>query len=88
LAYFNTDSYDSRIYAYENDVLYAVSFPAYYGKGWRYYLIGKMPISRNLDAWIRLAQTNVSDRATIGSGTSEIDGNRKTDLKVQLKYSF
>ncbi|MBP8156019.1 MAG: helix-hairpin-helix domain-containing protein, partial [Leadbetterella sp.] len=35
LAYFNTDSYDSRIYAYENDVLYAVSFPAYYGKGWR-----------------------------------------------------
>ncbi|MBP6620312.1 MAG: helix-hairpin-helix domain-containing protein [Leadbetterella sp.] len=88
LAYFNTDSYDSRIYAYENDVLYAVSFPAYYGKGWRYYLIGKMPISRNLDAWIRLAQTNVSDRATIGSGTSEIDGNRKTDLKVQLKYNF
>lgn len=88
LAYFNTDSYDSRIYAYENDVLYAVSFPAYYGKGWRYYLIGKMPISRNLDAWIRLAQTNVSDRATLGSGTSEIESNRKTDLKIQLKYSF
>jgi hypothetical protein len=88
LAYFNTDSYDSRIYAYENDVLYAVSFPAYYGKGWRYYLIGKMPISRNLDVWIRLAQTNVSDRATLGSGTSEIAGNRKTGLKIQLKYSF
>ena len=88
LAYFNTDSYDSRIYAYENDVLYAVSFPAYYGNGWRYYLIGKMPISRNLDAWIRIAQTNVSDRTTIGSGTSEIEGNRKTDLKVQLKYNF
>ncbi|MCP9754123.1 helix-hairpin-helix domain-containing protein [Lacihabitans sp. CCS-44] len=88
IAYFSTDSYDSRIYAYENDVLYAVSFPAYYGKGWRYYLIGKMPIGRNLDAWIRIAQTNVSDRTAIGSGTSEIDGNRKTDLKVQLKYNF
>lgn len=88
IAYFSTDSYDSRIYAYENDVLYAVSFPAYYGKGWRYYLIGKMPIGRNLDAWIRIAQTNVSDRSTIGSGTSEIEGNRKTDLKIQLKYNF
>lgn len=88
LAYFNTDSYDSRIYAYENDVLYAVSFPAYNGKGWRYYLIGKMPISRNLDAWIRIAQTNVNDSATMGSGTNEIEGSRKTDLKVQLKYSF
>lgn len=88
IAYFSTDSYDSRIYAYENDVLYAVSFPAYYGKGWRYYLIGKMPIGRNLDAWIRIAQTKVSDRTTMGSGTSEIEGNKKTDLKVQLKYSF
>ncbi|MCF8325188.1 MAG: helix-hairpin-helix domain-containing protein [Leadbetterella sp.] len=88
IAYFSTDSYDSRIYAYENDVLYAVSFPAYYGKGWRYYLIGKMPIGRNLDAWIRIAQTNVSDRTTIGSSTSEIEGNKKTDLKVQLKYNF
>jgi hypothetical protein len=88
LAYFNTDSYDSRIYAYENDVLYAVSFPAYFGKGWRYYLIGKMPISRNLEAWIRIAQTNVNDRVTMGSGTNEIEGRRKTDLKVQLKYSF
>jgi hypothetical protein len=88
IAYFSTDSYDSRIYAYENDVLYAVSFPAYYGKGWRYYLIAKMPIGRNLDAWIRIAQTNVSDRTTMGSGTSEIENNKKTDLKVQLKYSF
>lgn len=88
IAYFSTDSYDSRIYAYENDVLYAVSFPAYYGKGWRYYLIGKMPIGRNLDVWIRIAQTKVSDRTTMGSGTSEIEGNKKTDLKVQLKYSF
>lgn len=88
LAYFSTDSYDSRIYAYENDVLYAVSFPAYYGKGWRWYLIAKQPISRNLDFWIRIAQTKISDRDTLGSGTSEIDGKRKTDLKVQLKYSF
>jgi hypothetical protein len=24
----------------------------------------------------------------MGSGTNEIEGSRKTDLKVQLKYSF
>jgi hypothetical protein len=47
-----------------------------------------MPLSRNLDAWIRIAQTNVNDSATMGSGTNEIEGSRKTDLKVQLKYSF
>jgi hypothetical protein len=88
LAYFNTDSYDSRIYAYENDVLYAVSFPAYYGKGFRYYAVAKFPITRNLDAWIRFAQTRVSDRPSIGSGNDEILGDKKTDLKIQLRYIF
>jgi len=38
LQYFETGSYDSRIYAYENDVLYSYSIPAFYDKGFRYYL--------------------------------------------------
>jgi hypothetical protein len=88
VAYFNTDDYDSRVYAYENDVLYAVSFPAYYGKGFRYYVVAKIPIYKKIDAWIRLARTNVLDRAVIGSGNDQINDNKKTDLKVQLKYSF
>ena len=32
-AIFNTDSYDTRIYAYEKDVLYAFSVPALYATG-------------------------------------------------------
>src|SRR5690606_17558544 len=33
MAFFHTDSYDARLYAFENDVLYANSFPLYNGKG-------------------------------------------------------
>ena len=87
VAYFKTDSYDNRVYAYENDVLYAVSFPAYYGRGMRYYLIGKFPINRNLDVWLRWANTRVYDREAIGSGTDAV-GSTKNDIKIQLKYSF
>ncbi len=87
-AYFNTSDYDSRVYAYENDVLYAVSFPAYYGKGMRYYAILKMPVYRKLDLWFRIAHTQVSDRNTLGSGNDAISGNKKTDVKMQLKYGF
>jgi len=36
-ALFNTPSYDTRIYAYESDVLYAFSIPGYYGQGQRMY---------------------------------------------------
>lgn len=88
VAYFNTDSYDSRIYAYENDVLYAVSFPAYYGKGFRYYLLTKVPLGKNLEAWLRCAQTRVNDRETMGSGYDLIKGNTKTDMRIQLKYKL
>lgn len=88
MAYFRTDSYDSRIYAYENDVLYAVSFPAYYGRGVRWYGILKVPLGRKADFWLRMARTQVSDRETMGSGYDAIGGNTKTDVRVQVRYKL
>ncbi|MEO6453726.1 MAG: hypothetical protein ABIN97_06645, partial [Ginsengibacter sp.] len=38
LQYFETDGYNSRLYAYENDVLYSFSIPVFYDKGYRYYI--------------------------------------------------
>lgn len=88
MAYFNTDDYDSRIYAYENDVLYAVSFPAYYGKGMRYYAILRIPINRHLQTWIRWSNTTLKKGEIIGSGNDQLPGNKKNEIKIQLKYSF
>lgn len=88
IAGFDTDSYDTRVYAYENDVLYAVSFPAYYGRGIRWYGIVKVPLGRKADLWLRLARTRVYDRDTMGSGDDLIDGNTKTDVRVQVKYGL
>jgi hypothetical protein len=36
---FNTDDWDTRIYTYENDLLYSYSIPALYGRGSRNYLM-------------------------------------------------
>ncbi len=88
LAFFDTYDYDSRIYAYESDVLYAFSVPAYYGKGMRYYFVIKQNIIQNLDVWVRFAQTIYTDRNIISSGLTEIEGNKKSEIKVQLRYKF
>ncbi|MBE9512403.1 MAG: helix-hairpin-helix domain-containing protein, partial [Bacteroidetes bacterium] len=40
-AIFDTDSYNTRIYTYENDVLYSFSVPALFSKGTRSYLLVK-----------------------------------------------
>lgn len=91
IAYFNTQDYDTRVYAFENDVLYAVSFPAYYGKGFRTYLIARYGISRNLDLWIRIARTQIQPneaRDNIGSGNDELSVPHQTQAKLQVRYRF
>ncbi|CAG0965273.1 hypothetical protein FLAV_00926 [Flavobacteriales bacterium] len=85
---FETDSYDSRIYAYENDVLYAFSIPAYYYRGSRSYLIIKYSGIRNVDFWFRIAQTFYNNQTEIGSGLDLINGNTKTEIKAQIRISF
>ena len=88
VAWFNTESYNSRIYAYENDLLYTFSIPAYYGKGIRTYLNLKYKINEKLDIWFKVANTSWSDRETISSGYNEIAGNQKTELKFQLRLKI
>ncbi len=88
LQYFETDGYDSRLYAYENDVLYSFSIPVFYDKGYRYYLNLNYDFSKQLSLWFRIAQTVYKDKNTVGSGLDEIKGNKKTELKLQLQYYF
>jgi hypothetical protein len=88
IAWFSTDSYNSRVYAYEHDLLYTFSIPAYFGKGFRTYLNLNYKITRNLDLWFKVANTSWNDRDLISSGFNEIQGNNKTELKFQLRLKI
>ena len=87
-AFFDTDSYDSRIYAYENDVLYGYSIPAYYYKGSRFYLNIRYKIRKGFDCWLRYAITSYTNRDVIGSGYDEIIGNKKEEIKIQFRLEW
>jgi len=88
LQYFETDGYNSRIYAYENDVLYSYSIPAFSDKGFRYYLTLNYDLSKKVSFWLRWAQTIYKNRATVGSGLDEIQGNRRSEVKIQARWLF
>lgn len=88
LGWFNTDGYNSRIYTWENDLLYAYAIPAYYGKGFRSYLNMKYRLASNLDVWLKLGNSLYPRAASIGSGYNQIDGNQKTELKFQLRFKL
>ncbi len=87
-ALFDTDGYNSRIYTYENDVLYAYSIPAYFGKGQRFYLMLKWTFFDKLNLWLRVARVVYDNRNSVGSGPDEIAGNHKTEFKAQLRLKL
>lgn len=87
-AVFDTDSYNARIYAYESDILYAFSIPAYYSKGSRFYFNLKYSIKEFADIWLKYSQTYYSDMDVISSGLNQINGNTKSEIKLQLRLNL
>lgn len=83
-ALFDTDSYDERIYAYENDVLYAFSVPAYYYNGMRGIVLITYKLGQNIKFWIRLAHTFIGNKSILGTGLDEINEQSRTEIKVQM----
>ncbi len=83
LQVFESDSYDTRLYAYEQDVQYSFSIPAFYNRGWRFYLLGKYRLRKNLTCWMRLAQTRYS-----GSSQEPEPLPSPLEATFQLQFRF
>ena len=89
MQFFDAVDYDNRVYAYEKDVLYAFSIPMFSGVGSRYYLNVKYQISKQFSIWFKIAQTvYADDREALSSGNETISGNKKTDVRLLLKWGF
>ena len=88
IALFDTEGQENRQYAYERDVLYAFSIPAYSGRGIRNYLLFSYRVNRQVDLWCRIARTTFYDRDVIGTGLESIEGNKRTDIKFQMRYKL
>ncbi len=87
-AIFNTTDYNSRIYAYENALMYNFSIPAYYGKGSRFYINMRYTGIKNMMLEARISQTYQPDVEQIGSADDAVLGTTKTEAGVQMKFKF
>lgn len=87
-AVFDTDDYDNRQYAYENDVLLAYSLPAYHGIGVRRMAMVEYKLNRQISFWLRYANTRYPYEKKIGTGPDTLAGNTKNDVKFQVRISF
>jgi hypothetical protein len=85
---FETGGYDSRLYAFENQVLYNYSIPALYGRGTRYYLLGDLDLGRKLKLWARVARTHFSEGGPEAGGRDAVDSPYRTEWTVQVRRIF
>lgn len=84
-ALFDTDSFDARVFAFENDLRYTFSVPSFSGRGQRGYVLLQLTPRSRIVAECKYAVTRFEDVTTVGSGLDEADGNRLREIRLQLR---
>jgi hypothetical protein len=88
-AIFNTDSYETRVYAYEYNLENVFSIPAYFNKGSRAYVMLRYTFFNDrCDLWVRYAAFVYNQEETLSAGSEEIRGNMKSEFSAQLRVRF
>lgn len=88
IALFETDSFTSRIFTFENDMLYVFSNSALSGTGQRAYLLLRYSVGNHIDIWLKYAATVYEDRQSVGSGLDESIGNVRSQIGTQIRVRF
>ncbi|MCF0203334.1 MAG: hypothetical protein HUK08_08220, partial [Bacteroidaceae bacterium] len=82
-SYFNTDDYNSVIYAYERALRYRTGYSQYYGKGMHCGLTLSSAATKWLSLGLKFSGTKYFDRSTIGSSMDTIDGSAQATISFE-----
>lgn len=88
VAWIQTPSYDTRLYAYEPTLPYSFSLPAYYDPSMRNVFLAAYEPNKHWELGIKIARTQYFTKETIGSGLDKIESAHKTDLTLQAVYHY
>lgn len=88
IIFFQTDSFNSAVYEFENDLLGVMPNLAMYGKGIRWYLIAKYKLLQFLSISAKYSETYKPDETSLSSGDNEIIGNVDNRISFQVDMSF
>lgn len=83
--WFDVQQWNNRLYAYENDVLYAFSIPAVYGQGGRWYVNARWQINDHFGLYLKTAQTIYTRRWMTTAGLSK---PTRTDVHLLLRITY
>ncbi|MGM0458700.1 MAG: ComEA family DNA-binding protein [Bacteroidota bacterium] len=85
---FDTDDFNSRVFQFENDLLYVMSNTMLFHQGRRIYAVMSYEPAPAVRLRMKASTTLYENRPVIGSGLDEIEGNRRSDIGVQVQINF
>lgn len=85
---FETDSFNSRVYQFENDVRGVLNNPALFGKGIRWYLMIEYDLFDFARISAKYSEFYKPDEVLLSSGNSQINNNLDNRLTFQLDIKF
>ena len=88
IIFFQTDSFNSAVYEFENDLLGVMPNLAMYGKGIRWYLIVKYKSLQFLSISAKYSETYKPNVTSLSSGDYEIMGNVDNRVSLQIDIEF
>ena len=88
ITFFNSDSYNARIYSYEPSLLYSFGLTSYFYKGIRSIAMVNWNIYKKLTFTAKFGLTKYFNRDSIGTGTELIAANHREDLQLMVRWKF
>ena len=88
MAYYHTEGYNSRVYSYENDLLYYFAIPEFHGKGVRSYVNLKWQPGKLLAVYLKAGYTLRKGATSMGSGNDATQGDCRLDVRGQIYLKF
>lgn len=85
---FKTDSYNSRVYEYENDLSGVMTTPPLYGDGMRWYFIARYNTPFGFALTLKYAETFKPDITSFGNGDTFVNSNLDNRISVQVDFKM
>jgi len=86
--FFRTDSFNSVIYQYENNLTGVLTNLAMFGEGMRWYILVRYKPLRMFTLSLKFSETYKPKAKIISSGNNEIEGNIDNRVSIQLDVNL
>lgn len=85
-AWFSTNDFSFAFSVYEDDLPGLFSNAILYEKGQRFYLVMKAEMKEDLIVYLKIAESNFYGKSLIGEGIGSVQGHRKPELSLLIRY--